>query len=95
MKKTLTQALLLLVLCFTQSLYAQQKKITGKVTSQVSSEPLVGVTVMIKGTSQGAITDETGSFSLNVPEDGVLIVSYLGYEPQEMLSAMQMILPFN
>ncbi len=57
----------------------QQQKITGRVTDE-SGDPLPGVTITIKGTTQGTITDVDGNYSLgNVPSDGVLVFSFIGY----------------
>jgi len=57
--------------------------ITGVVTGD-DSEPLIGVTVLLKGTSTGTVTDFDGSFTIDAPEDAVLIFSYTGYEAQEV-----------
>ncbi|WP_298536347.1 TonB-dependent receptor [uncultured Algibacter sp.] len=56
---------------------AQSIPISGTVTSQ--NEPLAGVTVIVKGTNTGAITDFDGNYSLNASSSGVLEFSYLGY----------------
>ena len=61
------------------------KPITGVVTSAENGEPLIGVTVGIKGTSSGTVTDIDGSYSINVDEGAVLIFSYTGFEPQEIV----------
>jgi TonB-linked SusC/RagA family outer membrane protein len=70
------------VLCCTFSLYAQ-KSITGTVTD-VNGEPIVGVSVAVKGTSTGVITDMNGTYRLNVQENAVLKISYVGYVTQEI-----------
>ena len=57
--------------------------ITGKVTDEYG-EPLVGVSVIILGTTNGTITDVNGSFSIEVPENSILSFSYIGYETQEI-----------
>ena len=62
----------------------QQITISGKVTDS-SLSPLPGVTVVIKGTTQRAITDENGNYSLpNVPGDATLVFSIIGMETQEV-----------
>lgn len=61
------------------------KPITGVVTSAENGEPLIGVTIGIKGTSSGTVTDIDGSYSINVDEGAVLIFSYTGFEPQEIV----------
>jgi TonB-linked SusC/RagA family outer membrane protein len=60
--------------------------ITGKVVDE-SGLGLPGVTVKIKGTSNGTVTDGTGAFSINAPDNAVLVFSFLGYEPQEVATA--------
>jgi len=68
------------------------KSISGTVTDQ-NGDPLIGVTVMIKGTSQGTITDAMGSYSIsNVPEDGVLVFSYIGMATKEVAVGTQTII---
>lgn len=61
----------------------QQKKVTGKVVD-ASGQPLIGVTVMEKGTTNGGITDFDGNFSLEVSDKAVLQFSYVGYKTIEM-----------
>ena len=63
----------------------QTNKITvkGKIVDD-KGEPLVGATVQQKGTTVGAITDFNGNFSLSVPSDASLVVSYVGCLPQEI-----------
>ncbi len=61
-----------------------QRSIEGTVLDQ-NSTPLIGVNIMISGTSTGAITDLNGYFSLNnVSNEDVLIVTYVGFETQEI-----------
>ncbi|GHV47848.1 SusC/RagA family TonB-linked outer membrane protein [Bacteroidia bacterium] len=62
----------------------QTKTVTGVVTDN-SQEPLIGVNVLIKGTSVGTVTDINGRFTLSTTQnDPVLVVSYIGYKPQEI-----------
>lgn len=63
----------------------------GKKTKQVSGrivdangEPLIGVSVLEKGTTNGTITDFDGNYTLTVPENATLQFSYIGYKPTEM-----------
>ena len=61
----------------------QQTGLTLKgVVKDVKNEPLIGVNVLIKGTTTGAITDLYGAFTLNVKKGDVLVISYTGYERQ-------------
>lgn len=63
---------------------AQQKNITGKVTDS-SGLPLTGVSVIVKGTTKGVITDSNGSYVLsNVLENNVLLFSFVGMKSQEI-----------
>lgn len=61
----------------------QQQQVTGIVTD-ASGEPLIGVSVLIKGSSQGTVTDIDGKFSLAANVGDVLQFSYIGYIPQEI-----------
>lgn len=65
--------------------YTQQMvdKINGQVTDK-EGHPLVGVTIQVKGTSVGTVTDADGNFSLEAPENSVLVVSYIGFETQNI-----------
>src|SRR5699024_9451035 len=55
----------------------------GTVVDSASGEPLVGVTIKVKGSTKGTTTDANGEFNLKeLPEDAVLEVSYLGYKAQ-------------
>lgn len=62
----------------------QQRTISGKVTN-ANSQPLPGVTVIAKGSTQGAITDINGNYSLsNIPENAILVFSFVGMRTQEV-----------
>lgn len=64
-------------------------QVTGKVVDQ-KGEPMPGVTVAVKGTTTGTITDFNGNFKLVVPEAGkVLQFSFVGFQPQEMTIGTQ------
>ena len=60
----------------------QTKQATGHVSD--SQGPMIGATVMEKGTSNGTVTDFDGNFSLNVKPGATLVISYVGYESQEI-----------
>lgn len=63
----------------------QQKSVTGKVTDS-SGGPLPGVSVVVKGTTTGTITDFDGNYSLaNVPINGMLVFSFVGMKSQEVV----------
>ena len=58
----------------------KNKRITGQVVDQ-AGEPIIGVSVVLKGTANGVITDVDGNYTLsNVPEEGVISFSYIGYQ---------------
>lgn len=61
----------------------QNLKVSGVVTDEVG-EPLIGVSVLVKGTTLGNITDLNGRFSLDVPEGSILEISYIGYKTQSI-----------
>ncbi len=62
----------------------QQKAVSGTVTDE-SGQPLPGVTVLIKGTTQGTVTSVDGNYSIsNVPVDGTMIFSFIGMLTQEI-----------
>ena len=60
----------------------QTKKITGTVSD--AEGPIIGASVVVKGTSTGVATDFDGNFTLNVKEGATLVVSYIGYVTQEI-----------
>lgn len=63
----------------------QEVKVTGRVTSAEDDSGLPGVSVLLKGTQQGTITDAEGRYSISVPGDSpVLIFSFIGYTSQEV-----------
>ncbi len=83
MKKILLIGLSL-VMVSTMS-WAQDRTISGKVTSSDDGSTLPGVNVVIKGTSNGVVTDIDGNYKMSVPADGtVLIFSFIGLETMEI-----------
>lgn len=70
-------------------LFDQQKIVTGTVTD-TKNEPLPGVTVVVKGTTIGTVTNASGAYSLpNVPENAVLLFSFVGMKFQEIVVGNQ------
>lgn len=61
----------------------QKGKVSGTVKDN-TGQPIIGVNIMEKGTTNGTITDTNGNFSLNVPPNATLIFSYIGYVPKEV-----------
>jgi len=76
--------LFLVFMLFISALKAQNVPVSGKVTSAADKQPIPGVTVVIKGTSKGTVTDVNGSFSLDAPSGGVLVFSFVGMQKQEV-----------
>ena len=65
----------------------QQVKVSGTITDATTKEPLVGVNVVLEGTTVGVMTDLKGRFTLGVPNlNGTLAISYIGYAPREFQS---------
>jgi len=73
---------MLCILSFGVSVIAQ-KRVSGTVID-VNDEPIIGVNVLEKGTSNGTVTGFDGTFSLTVAENATLQVSYIGYITQEI-----------
>ncbi len=71
----------ILMLLFSTVVYAQNR-ITGKITD-ASGELIIGASVLVKGTTNGTITDLDGQFTLN-NASGTLVISYIGYVTQEI-----------
>ena len=76
--------LFLFCVVFAATAYSQDVTITGTVTD-ANSEPLVGVNVLVKGTTTGAITDIDGNFSVSGKKGSTLVFSYIGMLTQEVV----------
>lgn len=72
-----------LALSISTVLFAQNKTVTGTVKDAASGEGVVGATVQVKGTATGVVTNVDGAYSINVPANGVLVFSCIGYETVE------------
>lgn len=84
--------LFLLIFAFLQTMafstYAQ-KTVSGKVSDD-AGEPIPGVTVIVKGTTNGSVTDMDGIYTVgNIPEDGILQFSFVGMKTQEIVVGTQ------
>ena len=78
------------LLCLATTTYAQNRKITGRILSVSDKGTLPGVTVKIKGTSAGTVTDAAGLFTLNISEQQfTLEISYVGFITQTVNSGTQ------
>lgn len=85
MRKNLLIKLVPLLLLISSMAWAQERTITGKVTSSEDGSTLPGVNVVIKGTTTGTVTDSDGKYSLSVPSaGGQLDFSFVGFVSQEV-----------
>lgn len=90
MTKRLTFLLFCLCCCL-GTITAQEMHVNGTVISAEDHLPIIGATVIVKGTSIGAVTDIDGKFSLNVPADHkTLVFSYVGMAPREVEAKPEM-----
>jgi iron complex outermembrane receptor protein len=89
MNQNLKIALLFLLL----PILAVAQQVTGTVTDATTNLPVLGASIVVKGTSNGTSTDFDGKYSLdNVPEGATLVYSYLGYATQEIAYTGQTVL---
>lgn len=85
MKRPLIMSFMLIFTLF-QHVMAQSRAVSGRVIDQKTGEGLPGVTVLLKGTTNGASTNSDGAFTLTVPDaNGTLIFSSVGYVSQERI----------
>lgn len=82
--KNKTIFFMIIALISFSSLFAQQTQIRGMVVDAKSNEPLIGVSILEKGTSNGAITNVNGEFSITASIGSTLVISYIGYQSQEL-----------
>ena len=78
-----------LLLVFASTALYAQTEIAGNVTDE-AGEPVIGATVVVKGTTDGTITDLDGKFKLAVEEGKTLIISYIGFEDAEVTAAQNL-----
>ena len=79
---------LVMVLCLSVPALAQKITVSGTVTDP-TGEPLIGASVLVQGTSNGVATDFDGNYQIAVDANGTLVVSYVGYETQNVAVAGQ------
>lgn len=92
MKNRLKLFVVIVLYAFSHVAFAQQTAVTGKVIDQAGEE-IPGVSVVLKGTTTGTITDVSGNYSLNVSgNDAVLVFSFIGLETQELVVAGQTVI---
>ena len=82
--------LMMLAQLFALDAYGQQRIVTGRVLDNATDENMIGVSVQVKGTATGGITDMDGKFQVNVSSaDAVLVFSYMGYQTEEVKVGQQ------
>lgn len=77
---------LLVGLFLSVSAFAQQISVKGNV-KDATGETVIGANVIVKGTTNGTITDLDGNFLLNAPQGSTLVISFVGYKPAEVKAA--------
>ena len=86
-KFTLFFAFLVVFTCAPSS--AQERKVTCTVISAEDNSPMPGVNVIIQGQTTGTITDGNGKYSISVPNGGVLVFSFIGFNSQNVTVQQQ------
>jgi TonB-dependent starch-binding outer membrane protein SusC len=77
--------LLLMMLQIPQSIFSQSSTaVSGKIISQEDGKPIPGVSIVIKDTSIGTVTDVDGNYSLNASENAILVFSFVGFITEEV-----------
>lgn len=69
-----------------------QTKVSGTVTDASTGEPMAGVNIQIKGTTQGTISDINGTYSISAAGDAVLVFSFIGYQSKEIAISGQSVI---
>ncbi|MEO9077500.1 MAG: carboxypeptidase-like regulatory domain-containing protein, partial [Gelidibacter sp.] len=82
--KTFINSLMLLVFLIPSVMWSQTT-VSGTITDQANALPLPGVNIIIKGTATGTTTDFDGNYSISVKNGDVVVFSYVGFEPQEII----------
>jgi hypothetical protein len=82
MRKSLLSILLTVFMCV--QLFAQDKTVSGKVTSSDDGSPLPGVNVSVKGTSRGTTTSSNGTYKITVSGNATLVFTFVGFEARQV-----------
>ena len=83
-KKRFLSLLFFLMTFISVQMYAQDVNVTGTVIAEADKFPIIGANVLVKGTTVGTVTDIDGKFSLEVPVNSTLVISYIGCATQEI-----------
>ncbi len=79
-------SLIIAVLCMIIQLgFAQQLTVTGVVTSKDDGQPVIGASILVKGTTNGTITDFDGNYTITADKGQTLVISYVGMKTQEIV----------
>lgn len=89
-KKLLTIFLVMMTCCV--GIYAQDRKVTGKVTAAEDGSGLPGVSVQLKGSTKGTTTDANGNYSLPVSSSGTIRFTFVGFAPKEVAVGSQAVI---
>ncbi|MBN8653996.1 MAG: TonB-dependent receptor [Cytophagales bacterium] len=85
MKKILLLKIFLMLMFTSTVAWAQERMVTGKVTSAEDGTTLPGVNVLLKGTSVGTVSDSNGAYRISIPSTGgILVFSFIGFDSQEV-----------
>lgn len=86
MKRKLLSCLLFFFVVMAMKVSAQERIITGIVVAKDDGFPIPGVSVKLKGTNRGVVTNPQGKYSISLPSTGqeVLVFSYIGFQPREI-----------
>lgn len=87
MNKTIT--LLILLLAFSVAVWAQERDISGKVTTSDDGQAIPGVSVTVKGTNKGTSTTVNGTYVIKASTGSVLLFRSIGYQPKEVIVGKQ------
>ena len=82
--------LFLVAIMFTVQAVAQNLSVSGLVQDGTTGEGVIGANVVVKGTTNGTITDLDGKFKLQAKQGDIIVISFIGYKTQELPAAAQM-----
>jgi TonB-dependent starch-binding outer membrane protein SusC len=81
-----------LLLCLSVSAWAQERKVSGKITSSDDGLGIPGVNIVEKGTTNGSVSDADGNYSLSVSANATLVISAIGFATQEVVVGEQSVI---
>jgi TonB-linked SusC/RagA family outer membrane protein len=84
MKRILLLCLTAVFMLASAAAWAQERTVTGRITSAEDGSAIPGVNVVVKGTTTGTVSDANGSYSINAPGDGTLVFTFIGLASQEV-----------